>query len=367
MKNFVLLISVCASLLVACSENGAPLVEEPGLTFRIEANNPFSFSTRSAPIYSSDALQNIDDVFVYVFRSTDNGTTYKYLRTFDLTSEWTRGSNSVIHPIPKSEMLENGMYRFLAVGMDATTDYTIPTMVAGTTDYTSVAATLGSTAPEELFSGLTDYTIGSSIEVIRVLMHRRVAGVLGYFTNVPASIGGVPVRYLRLAVAGSNTVVDITSNPNAGVLPTPASGPGYNIFNIDLTTQGTQNGIYTGTMVGGGVGQLANTTLVGAYVIPAGFSTGVTMTLSLVGSDGVTALRSWPVRDDGGNTTFNIRSNHFYSLGRKLQSANTNNGTPDNTDDDDLPIDFQSQTLVANIASGWDVTHQMGLQEPPVN
>lgn len=362
MKNSIFLVLAGLLFLGSCTVDDTRTGGEASLTFRVTAEDPFS--TR-ADIYSSDAIQSIDDCKVYVFKSTDGGTSYKYRKTYDLAALWVKGWNSVTYSIPKSEMLENGMYRFLAVGMDGSTDYTLPALTEGQTDYTTVIATLGTATPQEIFSGLTDYTIGSSIETIRVLMSRRVAGVLGYFTNVPTTIGGQTVRYLRLSLAGSRTTVDITTNPNANVPPEAATGPSYNIFNVDLSTQDSANGIYTGTPNIGGVGKVANTTLVGAYVVPVAFTAGTTMTLSLVGgTDGATVLRSWPVLNDAASTTYSILSNHFYSLGRKLQSANTTNGNDDPTDDD-LPIDFQSQTLAVNISAGWNILHQMSLQSTP--
>ena len=363
MKKFVLLISLCASFIAACDEGVAPVAHEPSLTFQVSALD--MFNTR-ADIYSTDALQSIDGCKVYVFQSTDNGASYKYVKTFDFDPLWTKGWNSVTHRLSKDEMLPNGMYRFLAVGMDGLTDYTVTTLNVGD-DYSTVAATLNAAIPQELFSGITDYTISSSIETVRVLMHRRVAGVLGYFTNVPATIGGLEVKTLRLTVAGSNTVVDIASNPNAQLQPAAATRPGYNIFNVDLTTQSKANGIYTGTPEVGGVSKVSNTTLVGAYVIPAGFSTGsATLTLSLLGgADGTVVLRSWPVLDESGANIFDIRQNHIYALGRKLQAANTTNGN-DDPSDDDAPIDFAAQTIVANINAGWDTRHQLTLDETNV-
>jgi hypothetical protein len=338
---------------------------ESSLTFHIKSDD--LFLTRSE-LYSSDAIQSIDDVKVYVFKTTDGGATYQYHKTYDLAAEWLKGNNSVVHNVTRTEMLEDGSYRFLAVGMDAPTDYTVqPPMTAGSTNYSNVYASLGSTVPQELFTGVEDNVIDSSIENVTILMTRRVAGVLGYFSNVPTTVGTQTVRYLRLTLAASNITLDITADPAAGVAPHPATEPGYNIFNVDLSTQGTSNGVYTGTPDIGGVAKTANTTLVGAHVVPVAFATGATMTLSLVADDGTTILKSWQVRDDTGNTTFNLLPNHFYSLGRKLQSANTPNGENDtNPEDDDMPIDLSKmQTITANILAGWNTVHQISLQDTP--
>jgi hypothetical protein len=364
MKKTIHLISIlCATLLGSC-ETETPVAQN-GLTFRIVADD--LFLTR-ADMYSSDAVQAIDDVKVYVFKTTDGGATYQYHKTYDLAAEWQKGYNSVVHNVTRTEMLEDGSYRFLAVGMDTPTDYTVqPPMTAGSTNYSNVYASLGSTTPQEIFSGVADNVIDSSVENVSILMTRRVAGALGYFSNVPTTIGSQTVRYLRLTLAASNITLNITSDPYAGVPPHAASEPAYHIFNVDLSTQGTSNGVYTGTPSVGGVAKFDNTTLIGAYVVPVPFTTGTTMTLSLVATDGTTILKSWQVRDDSGNTTFNIMPNHFYSLGRKLQSANTTNGEGNtNPDEADLPIDLsKSQGITANISAGWSIVHQMTVEDTP--
>jgi hypothetical protein len=361
MKKIISLCALGTALFGSCDAE-KPIAER-GLTLSISSDDIF---LSRADIYSSDAIQAIDDVKVYVFKTTDGGATYQYRRTYDLAAEWQRGNNQVVHNVTRDEMLEDGSYRFLAVGMDTPTDYFVqPAMTAGSTNYSTVYAVVGSTAPQELFSGFADNVVDNSVENVNILMTRRVAGVLGYFSNIPTTVGTQTVRYIRLTLAASNTTLSITSDPAAGTPPHASNAPAYNIFNVDLSTQGTSNGVYTGTPQVGGVAKLDNTTLVGAHVVPVPFTTGVTMTLSLVGSDGTTIIKSWPVKDGAGNTTFNIISNHFYSLGRKLQSANTTNGEGDtNPEDDDAPIDISKlQTLTVNIMAGWDDVHQMSLQD----
>jgi hypothetical protein len=361
MKKIISPLALAILLLGSC-ESDKP-VAQSGLTLHISSDDVFL--TR-ADIYSSDAIQAIDDVKVYVFKTTDGGATYQYHKTYDLAAEWQRGNNQVVHNVTRDEMLENGSYRFLAVGMDTPTDYFVqPPMTAGSTNYSTVYAVVGSVAPQELFSGVEDNVIDSSVENVTILMTRRVAGVLGYFSNIPTTIGAQTVRYIRLTLAASNTTLSVTADPYADTPPHAANAPGYNIFDVDLSTQGTSNGVYTGTPQVGGVAKLDNTTLIGAHVVPVPFTTGVTMTLSLVGSDGSTILKSWPVKDESGNTTFNIMSNHFYSLGRKLQSANTTNGENDtNPEDDDTPIDISKmQTLTVNIMAGWRTLHPLTLQD----
>lgn len=367
MKHIVLLTGVLIAA-VACSKHTPPPLENQGIAINIAASDDFTTrigGTRATNIYSSDAIQSIDNVFVHVFQSQDGGTTYKFFKTFDLSSAWIKGSNSASKTLARDEMFANGQYRFLAVGIDAANEYTtMPSFVAGTTDYTTIYGQQLVATPDEIFAGTTDRTISASIEKIDVLMQRRVAGVLGYFQNIPTTLNSSTVKYLRLAIVGSTKKFDVTA---IGAAPTPnvADEAGYNVFDVDLSTQGDANadGYFDGTPEIGGVSKVAQSTLVGGYIVPVAIASGTTLTLTLVADDGTTVLKTWTVKDDAGNTTYNIVSNHFYSLGRKLQSANTTNGNTDPSDDD-LPLDLsKSQTITANISAGWNTTHQMVLQD----
>ena len=117
MKKTIILAASCALMLTSCSRPPQSVDDAPSLRFNVTAVD--GFSTRVANITSSDAIQAITDVRVHVFRTTDGGANYLYVRTYDLTPEWRQGNNSVTHNVTRDEMLENGSYRFLAVGMDS--------------------------------------------------------------------------------------------------------------------------------------------------------------------------------------------------------------------------------------------------------
>lgn len=46
---------------------------------------------------------------------------------------------------------------------------------------------------------------------VSIEMTRKVAGVLGYFKNVPQVLNGSTVKYLRLKVSNSNQQVNLTN------------------------------------------------------------------------------------------------------------------------------------------------------------
>jgi hypothetical protein len=320
----------------------------------------FEPSTR-APVNSAEAVQSIADVKVHAFRTYDGGGTFRYIRSWDLSSRWSPGATSATYNVQPDEMVDPGNYRFLAVGMDTPAGYTLPPMTPGTTVYSDIAATLASPPPaaQEIFSGYRFRVIRTGTQSVAITMVRRVAGVLLYVVNVPTVIGTQPTAYLRLAMVRSNTVVDITSRPSDAVPPALASQPGYNIFDIDLRAQGDANndGLWDGSPAVGGVAKLAATTLAGAYVLPAraNAADGNTLVLSLVAADGITALRSWVVRSPSSTGSYDILPNNLYSIGRKLQTASTT---------DDAPIDLsQSLFLTATIIPHGEQTHRSVLDQ----
>ena len=188
-------------------------------------------------------------------------------------------------------------------------------------------------------------------------MTRKVAGILGYFKNVPQQLNGSTVQYLRLTVSNSNQQVNLTTG--TGINTAPAS---YKVIDIDLSGQAVSDGVFIGNDLSSqGVVKVANSQLGGAFYMPV---SGVTMTLGLYDSTG-TAIKEWIVKDssNGNATTFDILANHFYSLGIKGVAGSTNGGTPGNTGDDDNPIDLLiDQNIVITISPAWALIHNLIIQ-----
>ncbi len=339
---------------------------DPRFTLAEDPAPPPPLSTR-APIHSTEAVQSIADVRVHAFRTTDNGVSYLYVRSFDISASWPRNATSTSHNVPRVDMLENGSYRFLAVGMDTATDYTIA-LTPGVA-YNTVAARLATSpqSAQELFSGRADRVIGGGVNTVPVTLTRRVAGVMLYVRNVPTTINGTPTAFLRLSLARSNLRVDITSDPAESADPPAVSEPGYNIFDIDLRPQSDTNpadGLWDGSTPPDGVQKLPATTLAGAYILPGLYTDGPTMRLSLVGADGTTLLRSWSVLDISNQPIFFTWPNYFYSLGRKLQAATTDNGTPADPADDDAPLDLsRAQAMNVDVSEPWGNVYPMSLRD----
>lgn len=354
MKKLLLSIATCGLLFgTACSKNDVPEQVKPGtIVFDIEAVNALD---TKASIYSQEAIHSIENVNVYVFKNTGSvlAPTYTYFSMVNIPN-WTKGSNFMRYEVATANNIPQGDYKFIGVGRDITDQFTLTTpLTPGTTNYIDFSASVTAAGMEnEIFSGTTNIMITSAGVRVPIIMSRQVAGVLGYFKNVPVEIGGSEVRYLRLTILNSNKSINLTSG--IGSMPTNAT---HNLIDVDLSTQvKNSDGTYGGNdLTAQNVVKVANSQLNGAFVIPVN---NVTLTLALYGTDGTTVLKSWNVYDVGVIPTFNILPNHFYSLGHKVSSTSTTGTVLDPTPDS--PIDLMTdQEITITINPAWTLVHNL--------
>lgn len=347
-----------ASLFVfACSKDDESVPDTGGnkgtVTFEISAVNKLSDGiTTRGPIYSQAPVQHVTNVKVYAFQNT--GSDYTHVKTYDITG-WTDGTNFKRFEVPTADELGTGSYKFLAVGRDGSDKFSVTTPSSSTTFDNMLATVLATGDEDEIFAGSADVTIASEGSRVSIEMTRKVAGVMGYFKNVPQILNSKTVASLRLTASVTNKSVNLTTGVGSS-----AGTSNYDIIKIDLTAQTPVNGIYPGNdLVAQGVVKLPNSQLGGAYLLPAN---GVTLTLGLYEADG-TPIKTWVVKDsNGGASTFNITGNHFYSLGVKTKPDSTDGGTGD-TGDDDSAIDLLTdQNIVISINPAWETIHNLVIQ-----
>lgn len=350
-------LAIASTLMVACSENDdpSPNVEngkDGSITFEISAINKLNDGLTRGNVYSQDAVQHVTRVSVYAFGKSEND--YLYTRTYDIAG-WSDGATFKRYAVGDDEKLPEGEYKFLAVGRDASDLFTV-TAPTSTTSFSNMLASVQNSGDEsEIFAGTSTDTVYAQGSRVNIEMTRKVAGVLGYFKNVPQTLNGSTVKYLRLKVSDANQQVNLIN----GV---PGSSPvaPYNIIDMDLSGQATTGGVYVGNDLSGqGVIKVANSQLSGSFFIPI---SSVQMTLGLYDTSG-TAIKEWVVKDsNGGASTFNILPNNFYSLGMKAKAGNVDGGTPD-PGDDDAPVDLlQDQNLVITISPAWELIHNLVIQ-----
>lgn len=345
----------------ACSNEEDPVVEPESpngsIVFELSAVNQLSdgMSSRAAtaPVYSQEATQHVTRVIIYAFAKS--GSDYLFSKSYNV-SGWSDGTTSIRYVVGDSDKLPSGDYRFLAVGQDAADNFTITVPTANTTSYNAMLATITAPGQEtEIFAGSSDATFSNQGGRVSIQMTRKVAGVLGYFKNVPQQLNGSTVKYLRLKISNSDKQVGLYSG--TGGNPTGAS---YDIIDLDLSGQLYPTGVFVGNTVPGGVVKVDNSQLLGAYYMPVG---SVTMTLGLYDAGG-TAIKEWTVKNESNATTFDILANHFYSLGMKKVAASTDGGTTGVPGDDDNPIDLLlDQSIVISIDPAWNTIHNLGIED----
>lgn len=354
-----LLWMVAASfLLFACSNDNSNAPAEPqGQVFELSAVNEAipGMTTRTRPLYSQEAIQEVERVNIHVFQMA--GADYTYLKTFNVPG-WTKGSTFMRYTVADADKLPEGNYTFLVIGQEATDNYTLTTPVAGTTKPADMLASV--TAPgneSEIFAGVKTVTVSSQGVRVSMTMTRKVAGLLGYFKNVPAQLNGSTVKYLRMTMTNAGTSMNLSTGTGS-----QSTGASYMVFNLDLSSQSvTSDGVYAGNDLSGqGVVKVANSQLMGKFLVPVGAGA-INMTLGLYDADGNT-LKTWMV-EDAGNADINILANHFYALGKKVTKGDTTGGGTPDPGDDDAPVDLlKDQVIVINIDPSWNTLHNLNIE-----
>ena len=352
MKNQLLVvIAICAMLFASCSNENELKPTVNSVVFELKATDHLDngFDTRTG-LYSQTPVNNVDMVTVYAFKNDGNGN-FLYARTFNITG-WTKGLTTYRHEVPQSEILTGGgTFKFIAVGRNNTgTDgYTIATPTAQTNFNNFLATGFLPAVRYDIFAGNTDEVVipadGSGI--IPITMTRKVAGILGYFSNVPTTINNVTVG--RLAV-----IMEVTGNSAVNLVTGVGSQPSVNNFSvvgfIDLTQQGNDGNFYTGNNTGVvGMQKLPNTQLDGFFIYPM---TGARMVLQLTGTNNV-LLKEWPIVNESGAETFDLVANHLYSIGSKPSTTSTNNDNPINLSKDEI--------IVISIDADWNTIHDLNV------
>lgn len=355
----ILLIAMASAVMLACSKSEQSPADDPqdgSVVFDLSASSRSDGTTVSkTPVYSQEAVQHVTRVTVYAFMLT--GSDYVFTKSYDVPG-WTDGLTFKRYVVADNNKLAPGDYKFLAVGRDASDQFTVTAPTASSTKFQDMTASISAAGNEtEIFAGSGQAQVMSQGTRVTITMTRQVAGVLGYFKNVPQELDGQTVKYLRLIVSNANKQVNLTSG--VGAMPVSANDT---LFNMDLSGQAVNGGIYAGNDLSAqGVQKIANSQLNGAFVMPVA---GITMTLGLYSTSNA-VIRTWTVYDNG-NSSFDLIANHFYSLGKKVQASSTTGGTPDPGDDDqaiDLLVD---QAIVISISPAWTAIDDLIIQPNPI-
>lgn len=230
-KGMFFALAASSLLFSACSSDDA-VVSTEGQNEAVQqivlqvASSGDGLSTRAGrPLYSSEALQTIQNVCVVIYKDDATKTIVKKtkLNWKESTIYKTNGhGRQFTISLKGNDRLEKGSYKVMAVGYSDNSDYNysldVTSDAALTGTYSDITATLkANAAAEEVFAGDAALTIGDDKKItnltngeengVAVTLHRQVAGSFGYFQNIPAKVDGKTAKTLRLVVRDKNDVL----------------------------------------------------------------------------------------------------------------------------------------------------------------
>lgn len=301
----------------------------PGLTTRTQLPGP-------------EYLQHVEKMHLYIFNGKDDNApcvAHEEVDWEDVKAPDGKHEVSKNHKVQYDDFEVGQPYTFIAVGLDncSGATYGLPGAVTVGTTLKEAKAVLASgktrsdIAVSELFGGslvLTPVAAGQITGTIK--LDRRVAGVFGYFKNIPTKVGSTPVKFLRIELyKPQNKSIWLTAKPTKekDVIMEPIANTDDNkiLVEIPLTPENTIKDKVISK---------------GSYVLPMKAPTEpndkYTLQVTLVAEDGTT-LQSRKVKyklddtisDTSGGTgiitvtkdlyRFAINANWFYQIGSETE------------------------------------------------
>jgi len=427
--------------LVYVDENGNPIenaeLQEGEGILKITVSSTDATSRAVRPVGSSAAANNVSKVNVYVFKKagTSNGNAdYTFDNSISLSNELdgVSGGNGIFtvsdltgkddhantsmdnhtdqtKSITLKGLSKGATYKFVAVGYNDTYPYgTLSEPTGGTTLESFIQTTTAKSdyEVEELFAGVSvDCTTNSDKAAFdneaSVTITRQVAGMLGYFKNIPTKIGESVVKYVRVYANKEFTTfkfpAQLLSNSDFNGVDANATADKDGKFLVmefdmsDIATnwnEGTPTGdtytfenwttgkpvesvkapLATGYTAPEKLQLVENSIFGGRYLIPYDQHVdSQTLTVELQDENGE-ALKTLNVvtdqtQSEATKNAYDIRCNNFYSIGKKLNTDSTDGGDP-NPEDPDEPVDLSGNTDIKVIVNdAWKVLHNMGVEE----
>lgn len=226
-KGMFFALAASSLLFGACSSDDA-VVSTDGQNEAVQqivlqvASSGDGLTTRAGrPLYSSEALQTIQNVCVVIYKDDATKTIVKKTKlNWKDSKKYDNHGRQFTLTYKGNDRLEKGDYKVMAVGYSNDSDYgyslDVTSNEALTGSYSDLTATLkaGKKDAEEVFAGDADLKIGVDKNItnftsgekngVAVTLHRQVAGSFGYFSNIPAKVGDKTAATLRLVVRGKN-------------------------------------------------------------------------------------------------------------------------------------------------------------------
>lgn len=227
-KGMFFALAASSLLFSACSSDDAVLSTE-GQNEAVQqivlqvASSGDGLTTRAGrPLYSSQALQTIQNVRVLIYNTATNAIVKDAKLNWTESNPYNNHGRQLTLTYKGTDRLDEGSYKVMAVGYSNNSDYKykldVTSDAALTGDYSDITATLeANKAAEEVFAGDAALTIGADKKItnltqeeengVAVTLHRQVAGSFGYFQNIPAKVNGKTAKTLRLVVRDKNDML----------------------------------------------------------------------------------------------------------------------------------------------------------------
>ena len=391
-KGMFFALAASSLLFSACSSDDA-VVSTEGQNEAVQqivlqvASSGDGLTTRAGrPLYSSQALQTIQNVRVLIYNSKTNEIVKDAKMDWKKSATYDNHGRELTLTYKGDQRLGEGNYKVMAVGYSDNSDYTyaldVTSTEALTGTYKDITATLkAGKVAEEVFAGDAELNINADKKItnltkgeddgVAVTLHRQVAGSFGYFQNIPASVNGKAAATLRLVVRDKNDMLTfnnfnssftdaatstikyyVNGSKSASAATADAkfnnNEDGYVLYSIDLTkwfTEGDKNkdGLLNAEDTWQHPDDVKTQVVKGSvfgsnFVIPFNYAEGKsTMELQLLDAEN-NIIKTWTVSipesdlnkvaangaTDATASIFNVVRNHMYNLGVK-----TSNGTTD--------------------------------------
>nr|DAG88121.1 MAG TPA: protein of unknown function (DUF5031) [Herelleviridae sp.] len=386
-KNLFFVAMAAAAMTFGSCSKDADVSIEPTKAGTIEFSlSPNAGITRAGggrDLYSQQALQKVTDMKVYAFKN--NGTNYVYetvsiLNTDGTTAAnqpyftvaWAEGTDSKTYVV-KPKFADGTKYKFLAVGLDAGKDaYAALSLTENSTKIEdAVLAINGTAAAREAFAGISaETTINAATGTkVAIELKRVVAGVLGYFVNIPEKVDAVTVKKVAVKLYTTQSAsVNLSTKAGSGEVTSSETLMSLEIPANATVTEGKY--VFNQTLPNGVVA-VANSLLGGAFTLPkaAPVSGANTLCVELQDAAGV-MLKAWNVKidtkqavdSDDSRKLYSLLANNLYSIGKKVQDGTTDPGEGGGGDED-KPADLsKDQEIVITVNPDWDAMHGMELE-----
>ena len=244
-KGMFFALAASSLLFSACSSDDA-VVSTEGQNEAVQqivlqvASSGDGLTTRAGrPLYSSQALQTIQNVRVLIYKTDNTKAIVKDAKlNWKESSKYDNHGRQLTLTYKGDQRLGEGNYKVMAVGYSDNSDYTYLLDVTGVgltgKTYNDITATLkAGKVAEEVFAGDAELNINADKKItnltqgeddgVAVTLHRQVAGSFGYFCNIPAKVGDKTAKALRLVVRDKNDVLTF-NNFNSSFTAAGATG-----------------------------------------------------------------------------------------------------------------------------------------------